>query len=162
MTEVSIRDSWKTPLELSSKHSNHSHSSSHLLGITVLKPNSKHSSATITDTPSSTMSSNDSASTLQSAIDSVKGAAQSVLGAVTGKEADQVSSTPLSKARQHPNIFGSKKPPTTKTKPRPSRTPRMRRPKSAISPPLHPVPLSRTTPTAPKARGTKQSERVRR
>jgi hypothetical protein len=58
-----------------------------------LSTTSQTSSATIAFTPSHTMSSNDSTSTLQSAIDSVKSAAQSVLGTMTGKEADQVSST---------------------------------------------------------------------
>jgi len=40
------------------------------------------------------MSSNDSASTLQSTIDSVKGAVHSVLGTGTDKEEDQVSTSP--------------------------------------------------------------------
>jgi len=118
------------------------------------------------------MSSNNSPSTLQSTIDSVKGAAQSVLGTVTGNEADKVSPNPnrqysntTTRARSQSNgtdIIDSKKRPTTKTKLPMSRTPHMQQPKSAISLPPHRVLLPRTTQTALKARGTKRSARVRR
>src|SRR5215472_11547169 len=100
--EDSIRDSWKTlatyvflfclrkplpTLELLSKPINYLHTHHYICPVSrVLKSSISSPQLPSHFTPSHTMSSNDSPSTLQSAIDSVKGAAQSVLDTVTGKE----------------------------------------------------------------------------
>jgi hypothetical protein len=98
-------------------------------------------------------------STLQSYIDSASGAVQSAIGSLTGDASDQVCLHLLSTHAPLHHILTEPRTPVKprKTKPNSRTRPPTQPPKSATTP-LRPREQSqKTTPTAPKALGTKPS-----